>query len=499
MNEVPIKISIPPDEREKSLEFLKLFKIEGVRADKAITESQLAIFHALVFQPSKRVQVLCSTQIGKSLIVSLACIVLSCIKNEVVCVYAPTSEKSKIIMRYYIDHLGDSPLFYELLDANTKLERLRQEENKERIILRNGGGIFTISANVSNSLKSIESAMGAHARVLIGDENCLIPDEVEASFFRMIAGQGEEAFYCKIGNPFYRTPPYTHFYNSWNDPNYYKIFIDYNIGLKEGRYTHKFIEEARKKPNFDILFENKFPPEDSIDSKGWTPLLTASEIERAMEGTSDIKMFGEKVFGGDVAATGSNSSVIVIRGANIAEIRYGSPTVDIMEFTGQCMLTIKDEKINGNNVFVDAIGVGAGLASRLRELGQTCVAVNGAEKATDEKSFINKRAEAHWRLRTWIKSGGKLRADERWLQLVNIKYKADDSTGRLKIMSKEMMQRHGIESPDYADALTLGFHEPVKLFQPSIEEKFYLKKMAEQRKKENILKRSLRSLSFYKK
>ncbi len=499
MNFIPEKIPIPPAEREKCMELLKLFRIEGRPAHEMVTEGQIEIFHAIVFQPSKRVQIICSTQYGKSRIVSMACVVLACIQKEVVCVYAPQAEKAKIIMRNFIEHLGDSPLFYELLEANTKLDRLRQEENKERIILRNGGGMFVVSANVSNSTKSVEAAMGLGARILIGDENCLIPDEVESSFYRMLAGKGENAFYCKIGNPFYAVAPYTHFHSSWFDETYHRIFIDYQQALREGRYPEKFIREAKKKPNFDILFECKFPPEDAMDAKGWSPLLLQSEIEMAMKDSTDIKMFGEKVFGADVGAGGGNDeSTIVVRGANIAEIRFSSNQIDTMQFTGQCLLTIKDEKINGNNVFVDVVGVGKGLADRIREQGQVCNAVNVAEKATDEKTFINKRAEAFWRLRTWIKGGGKLRADERWLELVNVKYKADDSSGRLKIMSKDEMRRHGIPSPNIADSLMLGFVEPLKIFQPSIEEKFFAKKMMENKKKGEFFKRTLGKMSFYK-
>ena len=400
-------------------------------------------------------------------------------------------------MRYFIEHLGDSPLFYELLDANTKLERLRQEENKERIILRNGGGIFTISANVSNSLKSAESAMGLGCKNVIQDESGLIPDDVEATVYRMIAGQGDDAFYGKLGNPFYRNHPYTHFYKSSLDPRYYKIFIDYKQGLAEGRYTEAFIEEARLKPQFDILFECLFPPEDAMDKKGWIPLLTESEIQQAMNNSENVKIFGEKTFGADVAPGGGDRSSAIVRGANIAEIRYCSNGQDMMEFTGACLLLIKDEKINGNNIFIDSIGVGAGLLSRLREQGQTCVGINVAEKATDEKTFLNKKAEAYWRLRAWIKSGGKLRADERWLEIAQIKYKANESTGRMQIISKEQLRHYGIPSTDVAEALMLTFVEPVKIFAPSIEETFFARKMMANKKKDNFFKRNF-GASFYK-
>jgi len=109
---------------------LGLFKIDGKPGNEALTEGQKDLFYNLVFQPSKRLIVNCATQYGKSLVVALAAIILTCIKKELVAVVAPTNEKAKIIIRYYIEHLGDSPLFYTQLEKNTKLERLRQEESK---------------------------------------------------------------------------------------------------------------------------------------------------------------------------------------------------------------------------------------------------------------------------------------------------------------------------------------------------------------------------------
>lgn len=446
-----------------------------------MTEGQLEIFWLLVFRPKSRAIILCSTQYGKSLIVALACIVLTCVKEEVLAVVAPSDEKAKIIMRYYIEHLGDNVLFYSQLEKKTKLERLRQEESKERIMLRSGGGIFVVSAQTGNSRKTLEAAMGLGAKIVIQDEACLIPDQTEATIFRMIAGKGEEAFYCKIGNPWYRQTPYTHFWESWNDPNYYKVLIDYQQALREGRYAGEFIDEARKKPNFDILFGCEFPPENVMDAKGWVPLLTRREIELAMDGAEVVPLFGEKSFGADPADAGLNESVIVLRGQNLAEISFASSQIPLMEFAGMCIRTIIDEKINSAHAFVDAIGLGTGLAGRIQEQGQPVQPVNVAETAIDQRNFVNKRAEAFWKLRTWIREGGKLRPDERWFQVENVRYKADDSTGRLRIMSKDQMRSAGIPSPDAADALMLTFIHPVRLFQPSYEQTFFEGKMREKR------------------
>lgn len=446
---------IPQDEREKCMHFLHLFKVQGKRADEVATEGQIRIFHAIVFQPHKRCQILCSTQYGKSLFVALACVIISCIKGEVVSVIAPSGEKSKIIMRYYIEHLGDSPMFYELLDANTKLERLRQEENKERIILRNGGGIFVVSANVSNSMKSIEASMGLGCKNVIQDESCLIPDPVEATIFRMIAGQGSEAFYCKIGNPFYRN----HFLRSFRDGEYHKIDIDYKQGIAEGRYTEKFIEEARTKPFFDVLFENKFPGADAQDASGYSILVSESVLEQKVK--PEVHLFGELRLGCDVAGEGKNYSVMVLRGRNGARVLYRENNPDTMNFTG--LIAQHAQMLGVKKVYVDKVGIGKPVYDRLKEmdlegLGIEVIGVVAGEPAEDTVQFFNKRAEMFWRLREWMPFS-ELEEAGKWNDLLDIRYKVQ-SDKRVKIKSKEEMRKDGVVSPDVADALSFTFYDP---------------------------------------
>lgn len=155
--------------------FLKLFKIDGETVDRLATQGQVDIFSQLVLRDNNRVQIITPTQYGKSLFVALAALIISCIEGKLVAIVAPKSDKARIIMRYYIDHLGDCQLFYDRLEKDTQLERLQMEENKERIMLNNGGGIFVISANASNSVKGFESAMGEGAEITILDEAGLIP------------------------------------------------------------------------------------------------------------------------------------------------------------------------------------------------------------------------------------------------------------------------------------------------------------------------------------
>lgn len=392
-----------------------------------------------------------------------------------VAILAPTNDKAKIIMRYFIEHLGDHVLFYSQLERNTRLERLRQEESKERITLRNGGGIFVVSVQAGSAKKSIEAAMGFGAETVIQDESCLVPDEAEATAFRMIAGK-KDGFYCKIGNPFYAEPPYTHFYNSFYDDAYHRVFIDYQQGLEEGRYSPDFIEEARKKPLFSVLYECKFPEEGIMDAQGWMPLLTKSEVDRAMEGTEDLEVIGEKALGADPSDTGDDESVLVVKGINMAEVVYADSNTDLMQFAGVTIRKIEEWDIKNMNIFGDGIGVGAGYISRLREQKVTIEPVHVGEAAIDRKHFKNKKAENYWKVREDIKRGLKLKKDPRWYQLSAIHYRIS-SDGRIEIMSKTDMRKKGIASPDAAEALMVTYSRPIQIFGKTYEDKFFELKM----------------------
>lgn len=440
------------DETELLLaeKLLSLFKIrvggESLSADKVLTLKQKEIFISLILRKTPRLQIITSTQYGKSLTVSLAAVILTCVMKEVVSIVAPSNEKAKIIMRYYIEHLGDSPLFYEQLEKDTKLERLRMEESKDRIMLKNGGGIYVISAQASNSRRGIEAAMGSGAKITIMDEAALVPDPIEATIFRMVAGY-QDGFYCKIGNPFYRN----HFFQSWMNPLYHKIFVDYKIAMAEGRYNEQFIEEARTKPYFSVLFECLFPSEDEIDDAGYLPLISLRDLKyKSKDG------FGEKRLGLDVAEWGGNYNVVVLRTADYAKVLLRWRDENTMNAAGMVLKFAKEYDIMDNNIFIDEIGVGKGVVDRLREQKHKVNGVKSSEEADDPVQFHNKRAEVYWRLKQWLRDA-ELEPSELWKELLGMRYKVVESSGRLMMMPKELMRTRGYQSPDIADALALTF------------------------------------------
>lgn len=444
--------------RKVCLGLLKLFKIDGQPADTVVTEGQLEIFHAIVSRKWDRVHIESATQYGKSLFIALGCIILACIEGEVVSIVAPTNDKTQIIMRYFMQHLSDHYLFHTQLEKDTTIEKLQMETSKDRIILKNKGGIFTLSVQAGNSQRGFQAAMGEGSRIVIEDESALIPDTIEATIFRM--GAGKKGFvYFKIGNPFYRN----HFYQSSIDPRYHKIHIDYKQGLAEGRYTEAFIEEARKKPHFSVLYGNEFPPEDTTDTEGWTRLYPDSLITRACE-SREIDLYGEKRLGVDVAEGGGDFNAFVLRGANVAKVLEKFQSPDTMLTTGRIILAArlgldedrKNDWVFPHNWFIDSLGVGKGVYDRLAEQLYKPFAVKFSERAEDDSQFANQRAECYWKSYKWLQEGGTLAPHDDWEQLRWIKYKVD-SQGRILIMPKDKLRKEGFASPDVLDAFVSTF------------------------------------------
>lgn len=466
-----IAVRLTREQRDHALELLHYFQIEGRPADEVATEGQILLFAAIVFELSDRLHIMTCTQYGKSLFVAFACIILSCLEGHLVTVGAPTDDKASIIMRYYIQHIGDSVMFSEQLDKQTKLERLKMETTKERITLRNGGGIFIISVQAGNSQKGFEAAMGEGSSKVILDEACLIPDDNEATAFRMIAGKpAGTTLYVKIGNPFYKEAPYSHFFKSFRDPKYLKVDIDYHQALAEGRYSSAFIEEARQKPRFGVLYENRFPDTQTQDRNGFIQLITEATLDNAyLPDDISLPLIGEKRMGIDLAGGGRNYSTIVIRGDNVAKLVFRHQTADpLIVITKAAEIAASEGiPIDDRYIFPDKTGAIAWCA-RMNEIypvgkdghsnnfGIIVGTAPEKEENEEEKIYLNRRAQMSIRTAAWISRGGKLVGKPHFDECLHIRYKTQ-SDKKMQIMSKDLMQKNGIESPDVWDALALTF------------------------------------------
>lgn len=444
-----------------------------------MSPAELVIFKVISKRMFRRVQIVSSTQYGKTLTVADG--LLSRIANfpEDWLAVEPDMKRGKILLNYIIKATSENDYFKRKLigvkmEDRTALNRLLEERSKVKLtyqILADDdslkyGSIEVISAEAKRKNDVMSAVMGFGGRNVVSDESSLLDDEIESAIFRMLAGKGEDTFYLKIGNPFYRKKPISHFFKSWKSPLYKKVFVDYRIGLADGRYTHEFIEEARTKPKFDVLYQAHFPSEEGFDAGGFLPLLSELDLQRAL--VDDIPLVGEQRLMGDIAGGGRNYSTIILKGENAAKLLYKEHTPDTMQFISLFADYREKLKVLPENCFLDEVGIGKGVVDRGRELikGNTATlgvnVGNTPEPETGDKhlQYMNLRAQAFWRAKTAIEGGFKLvknpKYPKAWEELLDVKYKIQ-SDKKIKIKSKEEMGDDGIESPDVADGLMLGF------------------------------------------
>ena len=194
----------------------------------------------------------------------------------------------------------------------------------------------------------------------------------------------------------------------------------------------------------------EFPTQDT-DS-----LISVNDIANAINRAVDVPSQFEKRMGVDVARFGDDRTAIIVRQMEKVTRKEVFAGFDTMQIVGRVLAIAKEEHIRGENIYVDVIGVGAGVYDRIIEQGWRANAVNVSESPEDKENYLNLRAELYAnKLKEWIKTAS-LPNDDDFYELANIKYKFN-SKGQLQIESKEDMKRRGLESPDVADALMLTF------------------------------------------
>jgi len=417
-----------------------------------LSKGQQDIFETIVTRSHDRVHCMTPTQYGKSFTVAAAVCVRYATHPEKWAIIAPSTDKAMIIMRQIIENFTNcKPLRYLLDMEEKRKDKLRREISKKRIVLRNGAEIFVLSADSNNKAAAGETLMGFGAPNIILDESSLIDDDIYSKVKRMLGGH-KDNFIFEIGNPFKRN----HFLRSSHSPYYKKIIINWQQAVDEGRLQMKFIDEMRKEAFFNVLYDVEFPEEDSVDQDGWSTLVTEEQIKNCFR-AQPPDSFGERRIGLDIARSGGNFNVWVLRTGNYAKVIAKTVTNNLMEVVGMTRKFAEEYDVEENNIFIDATGIGAGVYDRFLELGWNVEGINMAQSAYDKDKYINIRAEAYFRLRKWLLDGAMLEKSDEFFELSDIKFKVRDSSGKLKIIDKITLGKRGIPSPDVADALMLTF------------------------------------------
>lgn len=222
-----------------------------------------------------------------------------------------------------------------------------------------------------------------------------------------------------------------------------------------------------------------------INARGWTGTPAAiAKMEKPLR------------LGADVAGMGRDNSMFVHRYGNYVDkfkTLHAAGKAEHMQVAGIIKNALKQETdLTRGTIaqsFIDTIGEGAGVYSRLVELAATkedewlkdkCHSVKFSEKAewhdlplkdaTGQYEFLNMRAYLMWAVRDWLdpqrNNNAALPPSENLkLQLTQTLWKFQ-SNGKIQIEAKDEIKKRIKMSPDEADALANTFY-PVKDIDPN--------------------------------
>lgn len=165
------------------------------------------------------------------------------------------------------------------------------------------------------------------------------------------------------------------------------------------------------------------------------------------------------VWGLDVSRFGDDSTALAKRKGNVQlEKVVEWRGKDLMQTTGMVVNAYKEAKEKPDLIFVDSIGLGAGVVDRLKENGLPVRGVNVAESSSSSEKYMRLRDELWWKSREWLQEKDCRLEDDPDLigELTSPKY-SFTSSGKILIESKEEMKKRGVPSPNVADAWNLTF------------------------------------------
>ncbi len=174
-----------------------------------------------------------------------------------------------------------------------------------------------------------------------------------------------------------------------------------------------------------------------------------------------VDQYGPMMWGVDVATFGDDRSALCKRFGNHQLGRTKTwQKKDPMQTAGIIKAEYDAAPIHHKpqRIVVDAIGVGAGVAPRLKEMGLPAIGINVGESAAEKDTYLRLRDELWFRAKDWLQDRKCCLEDDQELigELSSVKY-AITPSGKIKVESKDDMKKRGRRSPDLADAFCLTF------------------------------------------
>ena len=281
---------------------------------------------------------------------------------------------------------------------------------------------------------------------------------------RWLAAMSTDSEFQAIFVPWYWQPEYTSNADGLNftEEEEYLFDLYSQDGLTKEHIAWRRLKIANMSKDYDTgkeFFSQEFP--FSSNEAFLNPIsnvfINSKHVLKARK--ADVEPNGPLIIGVDVAISDQDRTAIIRRKGRVAFNLEKFGNYNTMEICGRLKRIITEEK--PTKVYVDCIGVGAGVVDRMNEMGYDCVeGVNVARSANDKEKFKNLRAELYSDLRDWLSQEMPVQIpdlDDLHGEMTSFGFKFT-SSGQLQIESKDDLRSRGMPSPDGCDSLMLTFY-----------------------------------------
>ncbi len=331
-----------------------------------------------------------------------------------------------------------------------KIKNLVEVMTKD-VKFKNGNKCFARTARKGNE----EALAGVHATFVL-----YIIDEasgIDQKIFDVIEGAltGDNYLLVMCSNPTRTTGT---FYDSHNKKKkfYRTIRLDSaKSGNVKEKWNKMMIEKyGAESDTVRVRVHGHFPKSST------NALFDIEMLEKFFDTKRDIDDSGHEVWGQDIARFGNDMCQTFKRKGYRGYGFEGWGKLDTMETAAKVTNIYNAAYNKPNYIFIDTIGVGAGVYDRLNQLGLSNVIIeaNASFKATNNMYF-NKRTEMYHNLVDAAKKGACCPYDaELEEELLAITYSLTPD-GKIKLCPKDEIKEVIGRSPDKGDAVALSFFE----------------------------------------
>lgn len=427
----------------------------------------------IVFQHNNRLLLNTYSQWGKSFSIGIGLALYLVLNGEnlsgfEIDIIGPTMNDAENVRDDMLEAGLESQEFKQMIDTSqgSDPEDLKKSANRSLITLNSGDIRIQCLSASSGSRGKGQGLMGSGADIVVMDESNRIAHSVwKENIARML--NTEDAVLIEAGNPFHKD---NQFFSHWTNSDFKCFHVDDEKGVETGRHSKRFFDNkakdvgGRNSLEYKVLYKSRFP--DQVDNA----LIKHSWIEAAESKSFEFED-PEVIYGCDIADEGDDlitiSRVLKEFGKYILTDQWArKKSSDTGETAQWIQQTVPEGPESVDKLIVDYVGIGAGVWSKLKELGFSPDKFKaGSNPIAEQDRFQNKKARNYFKLRDHLQDGticfmDGWRNNDLQMPENRLVHELTHIQTERRAKDKVRIVDPDSGSPDFADSLCMAMYEP---------------------------------------